>query len=70
MYLVLLLAQIRPTLGMWRFQLGLGAGLWGGLMPLNLLTTEVPLAGLDWVALAVGLLLAGTAFKLKSRPQD
>ena len=65
-----LLAQIRPTLGMWRFQLGLGAGLWGGLMPLTLATTEVALAGFDWVALVAGLLLAGTAFKLKSRPRD
>ena len=65
-----LLAQIRPMRGMWRFQLGLGAGLWGGLMPLTLATTEVALAGLDCVALVVGLLLAGTAFKLKSRPRD
>ena len=65
-----LLAQIRPMRGMWRFQLGLGAGLWGGLMPLTLATTEVALAGFDWVALVAGLLLAGTAFKMKSRPRD
>ncbi len=39
-------------------------------MPLTLATTEVALAGFDWVALVVGLLLAGTAFKLKSRPRD
>ena len=64
-----LLAQIRPTRGMWRLQLWLGAGLWCGLMPLNLLTTQVALAGFDWVALVVGLLLAGMAFKLKRHPK-
>ena len=67
--LAALLAQIRPTHGMWRFQLGLGAGLWCGLMPLNLLTSESALAGFDWVALVVGGLLAVAAFQLKGRHQ-
>lgn len=67
--LAAVLAQIRPTRAMWCFQLGLGAGLWCGLMPLTLATTEVALAGFDWVALVVGLLLAGTAWKLKIHPK-
>lgn len=66
--LAALLAQVRPTRAMWRFQLWLGAGLWCGVMPLNLLTTQSALAGFDCVALAVGLLLAGTAWKMGRRP--
>ena len=67
--LAAVLAQLRPTRAMWRCQLWLGAGLWCGLMPLTLATTEVALAGFDWVALVVGLLLAGAAWKLKIHPK-
>jgi len=78
------LAQIRPTRGMWRFQLALGAALLGGLPLLNAFTTATHLgvtlfagpalravAGFDLVTLALGLLLGWAAWWLghKSRKQ-
>lgn len=79
-----ILAQIRPTRGMWRFQLTLGALLLGGLPLLNAVTTNThlgvtlfggpglrPVAGFDLVTLALGLLLGWAAWWLgrKGRKQ-
>ena len=70
-----ILAQVRPTRGMWRFQLTLGALLMAGLPVLNFFTTDShlgvtlfggpalhPLAGFDLVTLALGLLLGWAAW--------
>ena len=75
-----ILAQIRPTRGMWRFQLTLGALLLGGLPLLNAFTTDTHLgvtlfagpalravAGFDLVTLALGLLLGWAAWWLGRR---
>ncbi|MDN4039525.1 PepSY domain-containing protein [Massilia sp. YIM B02443] len=72
-----ILAQIRPTRGMWRFQLMLGAGLLGGLPLLNFFTTGThlgvtlfggpglrPVAGFDLVTLLLGALLGWAAWWL------
>lgn len=76
-----LLAQIRPTRAMWRFQLTLGAVLLAGIPLLNAVTTETHLgvtlfggpalravAGFDLVALVLGLLLGYAAWWL-GRPK-
>lgn len=72
-----ILAQLRPTRGMWRFQLMLGAALLGGLPLLNALTTDThlgvtlfggpglrPVAGFDLVTLMLGALLGWAAWWL------
>ncbi|MDY0977075.1 PepSY-associated TM helix domain-containing protein [Massilia sp. CFBP9012] len=79
--LAALLAQIRPTRAMWRFQLTLGALLLAGIPVLNALTTDTHLgvslfggpalravAGFDLVVLALGLLLGYAAWWL-GRPK-
>ncbi|WP_208280748.1 PepSY-associated TM helix domain-containing protein [Massilia oculi] len=79
--LAALLAQIRPTRAMWRFQLALGAVLLAGIPVLNALTTDTHLgvtlfggpalravAGFDLVVLALGLLLGYAAWWL-GRPK-
>jgi uncharacterized iron-regulated membrane protein len=79
--LAALLAQIRPTRAMWRFQLTLGAVLLAGIPVLNALTTDTHLgvtlsggpalravAGFDLVVLALGLLLGYAAWWL-GRPK-
>ncbi|AWL03630.1 PepSY-associated TM helix domain-containing protein [Massilia oculi] len=79
--LAALLAQIRPTRAMWRFQLTLGAMLLAGIPVLNALTTDTHLgvtlfggpalhavAGFDLVVLALGLLLGYAAWWL-GRPK-
>lgn len=66
-----LLAQIRPTMGMWRFQLTIGAGLFMGIPILNGFTTHSHLgvtlfqgrgpwsvAGFDITVLLLGIALA------------
>lgn len=71
------LAQVRPTRAMWRFQLALGALLLAGLPVLNALTTSThlgvtlfggpglrPVAGFDLTVLALGLLLGTAAWWL------
>lgn len=76
----LLLAQIRPTRAMWRFQLIVGALLLAGLPLLNVFTTGThlgvtlfgpaglrPVAGFDLVMLALGSLLGYAAWWLKRR---
>jgi len=75
--LAALLAQIRPTRAMWRFQLTLGAVLLAGIPVLNALTTDTHLgvtlfggpalravAGFDIVVLLLGLLLGWAAWWL------
>jgi len=79
--LAALLAQIRPTRAMWRFQLTLGALLLAGIPVLNALTTDTHLgvslfggpalravAGFDIVVLLLGLLLGYAAWWL-GRPK-
>lgn len=75
-----ILAQISPTRGMWRLQLGIGAALLAGIPGLNALTTTSHLgvsllhgpglravAGFDLVTLALGALLAGAAWSLRRK---
>jgi len=75
--LAVLLAQIRPTRAMWRFQLTLGAVLLAGIPVLNALTTDTHLgvtlfggpalravAGFDLVVMLLGLLLGWAAWWL------
>ncbi|WP_312486673.1 PepSY-associated TM helix domain-containing protein [Massilia timonae] len=75
--LAALLAQIRPTRAMWRFQLTLGAVLLAGIPVLNALTTDTHLgvtlfggpalravAGFDIVVLLLGLSLGWAAWWL------
>lgn len=75
--LAALLAQIRPTRAMWRFQLTLGALLLAGTPVLNAITTDThlgvtlfggpglrPVAAFDLVVLALGLLLGWAAWWL------
>ena len=72
-----ILAQIRPTRAMWRFQLSLGALLLGTLPLLNAFTTDThlgvtlfggpglrPVAGFDLVVLLLGALLGWAAWWL------
>ena len=72
-----LLAQIRPTRGMWRFQLTLGALLLAGIPILNAITTDThlgvtlfggaglrPVAAFDLVVLLLGALLGWAAWWL------
>ena len=72
-----ILAQLRPTRGMWRFQLLLGAALLGGLPLVNAATTGShlgvtlfgppalrPVAGFDIVVLLLGAFLACAAWWL------
>lgn len=79
--LAALLAQIRPTRAMWRFQLTLGAVLLAGIPVLNALTTDTHLgvtlfggpalravAGFDLVVMLLGLLLGWAAWWL-GKPQ-
>ena len=79
--LAAILAQVRPTRAMWRVQLTAGAILLAGLPLLNVFTTEshlgvtlllgrgpVSVAAFDLVVLALGLLLAWAAYKLKPLP--
>jgi hypothetical protein len=73
------LAQIRPSLGMWRLQLGAGAALFLGLPVLNVFTTHSHLvtllqgrgpwavAGCDLTLLALGSALALAAHLLARR---
>jgi uncharacterized iron-regulated membrane protein len=71
------LAQIRPTRAMWRFQLSVGALMLAGLPVLNAITTDThlgvslfggpglrPVAGFDLVVLVLGLLLGYAAWWL------
>ncbi len=70
-----LVAQIRPTRGMWRVLLGIGAVLFAGLPLLNALTGTAHLgvtllhgpavlAGFDLTVLAIGLGLGAAAWWL------
>lgn len=74
------LAQIRPTRGMWRLQLWIAAALFGGIPLLNVFTTyshlgvtllrgEGPaaVAGFDLTVLALGAFFACAAWKLGKR---
>lgn len=75
--LAALLAQIRPTRAMWRFQLTVGAVLLAGIPVLNAITTDShlgvtlfggpalrPVAGFDLVVMLLGLLLGWAAWWL------
>lgn len=73
-----ILAQLRPTRGMWRLQLGLGAALLGGLPLLNALTgTHLGIAlftpglravaGFDLVLCALGALLGHAAWWMRPK---
>ncbi|MBV8624287.1 MAG: PepSY domain-containing protein [Herbaspirillum sp.] len=79
--LAAVLAQCRPSLGMWRVQLGMGAVLFIGIPVLNILTTHShlgvtlllgrgpwPVAGFDLLMLALGAALA-LAERLLARRQ-
>jgi len=72
-----ILAQIRPTRAMWRFQLTVGAVLMAGIPLLNAITTDShlgvslfggpglrPVAGFDIVVLLLGALLGWAAWWL------
>lgn len=75
-----IVAQLRPTRGMWRIQLSVGAFLMASLPVLNGLTSgshlgavllgrgPVAVAAFDLVVLILGLGLAYAAFKLKPLP--
>lgn len=74
------LAQIRPTRGMWQLQLWIAAALFGGIPLLNAFTTDTHLvatllqgkgpaavAGFDLTVLALGAFFACAAWKLGKR---
>lgn len=76
----MLLAQLRPSMGMWRLQLSLGAGLFMGIPILNIFTTSShlgvtllqgrgpwPVAGFDITVLLLGIALALTVRVLNKR---
>lgn len=78
----LLLAQIRPSRAMWRFQLIVGAVLLCGVPLLNVFTTDThlgvtlfgpaglrPVAAFDLVVFALGMLLGYAAWWLKRKEQ-
>jgi len=79
----LLLAQIKPSRAMWRFQLVVGAVLLAGLPLLNAVTTDThlgvtlfgpaglrPVAAFDLTVLALGGLLGYAAWWLKRKEQN
>ncbi|WP_313177170.1 PepSY-associated TM helix domain-containing protein [Massilia sp.] len=78
----MLLAQIRPSRAMWRFQLVVGAVLLAGVPLLNVFTTDThlgvtlfgpaglrPVAAFDLVVFALGVLLGYAAWWLKRKEQ-